>query len=65
MAIIPTIAFAELGIRGKVALLVFGIFTTQLLEVTAATMIIWILNLLIPSIVGTIFLWNFKKYHKA
>jgi hypothetical protein len=65
MAIIPTIAFAELGIRGKVALVVFGLFTSQLLQVTAATLIIWILNLIIPAIVGTFFLWNFKKYQEA
>ncbi len=56
MAIIPTIAIAELGIRGKVALAVAGQFTSQLLAVTAGTALIWFLNLIIPSVIGLIFL---------
>jgi hypothetical protein len=60
MAIIPTITIAELGIRGKVALLIAGLFTNQLLEITAGTVMIWILNLMLPAIAGTFFLWNLK-----
>ena len=58
MAIIPTIAFAELGIRGKVTLIVAGGFTSQLLALTAATVFVWVLNLVVPAIIGTIFLWK-------
>ena len=58
MAIIPTIAFAELGIRGKVALIVAGGFTNQLLALTAGTVFVWILNLVLPAIIGTTFLWK-------
>jgi hypothetical protein len=60
MAIIPTIAIAELGIRGKVALAVAGPFTSQLLAVTAGTAVIWFLNLIIPSVIGLIFLSRLK-----
>ena len=59
MAIIPTIAIAELGIRGKVALVVAGQFTSQLLAVTTGTAVIWFLNLIIPSVIGLIFLSRF------
>jgi len=45
-----------LGIRGKVALAVAGQFTSQLLAVTAGTAFIWFLNLIIPSVIGLIFL---------
>ena len=61
MAIIPTIAFAELGIRGKVALFVAGSFTGQLLALTTGTVIIWLINLIVPAVVGTFFLSKFGR----
>jgi hypothetical protein len=64
MAIVPTIAIAELGIRGKVALWVAGIYTTQLISVTTGTVFIWLLNLMLPAVMGTLFLWNLKWKEK-
>lgn len=58
MAIIPTIAIAELGIRGKVALLVAGMYTNQLMSITAGTVFIWFLNLMLPAVIGTLFVSN-------
>ncbi|MFN5335290.1 MAG: lysylphosphatidylglycerol synthase domain-containing protein, partial [Bacteroidota bacterium] len=46
MAIIPTIAFAELGIRGKVALWVAGLYTNQVMAVATGTVFIWLINLM-------------------
>jgi hypothetical protein len=65
LAIVPTIAVAELGIRGKIALLIAGVFTQQWLAITAGTVIIWLLNLILPAIAGTIFLWNFKISNRS
>ncbi len=64
MAIIPTIAFAELGIRGKVALWVAGLYTNQVMAVTTGTVFIWFLNLMLPAIIGTFFIWNLKLKNK-
>jgi hypothetical protein len=64
LAIIPTIAIAELGIRGKVALYVAGSFSPHWLALTAGTILIWFLNLVVPAIVGTFSLWNIKIYPK-
>jgi len=64
MAIIPTIAIAELGIRGKVALLVAGMYTNQLMSITTGTVFIWLLNIVLPAIIGTLFLWNLKWKEK-
>jgi hypothetical protein len=60
MAIIPTIAIAELGIRGKVALLVAGVYTHEWVAVTAGTVLIWLINIILPAVTGTLFLWNLK-----
>jgi hypothetical protein len=65
MAIIPTIAFAELGIRGKVALYVAGNFTNQLLGLAAGTVILWFLNIIVPAIVGTFFIWKFGQIKRV
>ncbi len=64
MAIIPTIAIAELGIRGKVALLVAGMYTDQLMSITTGTVFIWLLNIMLPGIMGSFFLWNLKWKEK-
>jgi hypothetical protein len=65
MAVIPTIAIAELGIRGKVALTVAGIFTSQVLGVTAATVMVWLINLIIPSIIGTLLLSKIQIFKRT
>lgn len=62
LAIIPTIALAEIGIRGKVSLLVFGMITTNTLGIIAATLAIWCINLIIPAIIGSIFFASLKIF---
>ncbi|HQS54067.1 MAG TPA: lysylphosphatidylglycerol synthase domain-containing protein [Sediminibacterium sp.] len=62
MAMIPTIALAELGIRGKLSLELFGLVTTQQLSILAASAGIWIVNLIIPAILGTVFLLGLRLF---
>jgi len=65
MADIPTITIADLGIRGKVALAVTGVFTSQALGVTAATVMVWLINLILPSMIGALFLWKIQLYKRV
>lgn len=62
MAMIPTIALAELGIRGKLSLELFGLVTTQQLSILAASAGIWIVNLIVPAMLGTIFLLGLRLF---
>lgn len=62
MAMIPTIALAELGIRGKLSLELFGLVSTQQLSILAASAGIWIVNLIIPAILGTVFLLGLRLF---
>jgi hypothetical protein len=72
MAIIPTIALTELGIRGSVALYVFGLYFGQLFPTTeaysvgifAASTLLWMINLGIPAVVGTIFVFRLQFFRK-
>jgi hypothetical protein len=60
MAVIPSVTLTELGIRGEVSLYLFGHFSTNVLGILAATAGIWLLNLIIPSIIGSILILRMK-----
>lgn len=63
ITIIPSIAFAELGIRGKLALVLFGILSNNAVAILMATVIVWLINRVIPAIIGTLFTSTIKlKY---
>jgi len=59
-SIIPTLAFFDWLIKGSVAIWVFGYIELNELTVVTVTTIMWILNFAIPSIIGSIFVLNFK-----
>lgn len=54
--IIPTIALVELGIRGIISLQVFGYLSDNVAGILDATFTLWILNLVLPSLLGLIVL---------
>jgi hypothetical protein len=60
MLFIPIITFAEPGIRGSVAILVFGIFSGEVVGIISASILLWIINLAIPAIMGSFVLSRTK-----
>ena len=56
MAIIPTIGFTELPIRSALGISIFGILSTNVLGIQVACFAIWIINLVIPATIGSVFL---------
>ena len=67
LAILPTIPFADVGIRSEAGTQLFGLLTPDVFGIVATTSLIWFINLIIPSIAGSLFLLNvkiFKKQHK-
>lgn len=56
MATMPSIALTEVGVRGRVGLFLFQSFSTNTIGILAATVGIWLLNLVLPSIIGSILL---------
>lgn len=61
MAIIPTFAIAELGLRGKVSLKLLGLFSANDLGITITTATIWFINLVVPAIIGSLLILGIKK----
>ncbi len=62
MAIIPTIALAELAVRGQLAIFLFSRFSNNILGIVAATTGIWFLNLIIPSVIGSILIIKMRLF---
>ncbi len=56
LAVIPNFALAEIGIRGAVALFLFDVSGNSSAAVFLASLVLWITNLALPSLVGAL-LW--------
>jgi hypothetical protein len=69
---IPTIALSELGIRGSVAIYILGLYFEKLniinpdinIAIIASSSTLWLINLAIPSLVGSLFVFNLKFFRK-
>ena len=68
MAAIPTVALADLGIRGSVSIYFIGNFfsgTQQLAaEILAASTLIWLINLALPALLGILFINRLRLVRK-
>lgn len=64
MAVIPSIALVEVGLRGEVSLKLMGMFTLNTLAIGLATVTIWFLNLILPAVIGSLLLLNLKLMKK-
>lgn len=62
MAIVPSFAIAEIGIRGKVALGIIGLFSINTIAILTGTIGMWILNLVFPALIGSLFLLTIKIF---
>jgi hypothetical protein len=72
LTIIPTVALTELGFRAASAVYFFGIYFSQKgigeevysYGVLSAATFLWILNLVIPALMGTVFVYRLKFFRK-
>lgn len=72
MAIIPTIALTELGIRGSVAIYLFSLWATKTnpgaehvnAGVLASSFLLWLINLGLPAVIGTLFVFRLRFFRK-
>lgn len=58
--LIPSVSLFELGVRGNVVIFTFGAFTHLKVEILAASVTLWAFNLLIPAIIGALFILKIK-----
>ncbi|MCB0400510.1 MAG: flippase-like domain-containing protein [Flavobacteriales bacterium] len=51
-SIIPTILLSELGVRGSVAILVFGLVSQEVSHIVFASISLWFINVAVPALFG-------------
>ncbi len=62
LAILPTIPLADVGLRGEAGLQLFGIISVNTLGIVATATGIWLVNLIIPSIFGSLFMLGVRVF---
>ena len=67
MAVIPTIAlFTDLGVRWKTSISVLQLFSPNIVGILAASLLIWIINLVIPALLGSLLILDIRLFkHRA
>ncbi len=64
VSITPSVAFAEIGIRGTYAILLLGAFTANTVGVALSAVGLWFLNYVIPMLVGSLLLMKTNRDEK-
>ena len=65
MAIIPTIAlFTDLGLKNELSIKLMGLFTANHLGVSLTSLSIWLINLVIPALIGSLLILGIKNIFK-
>ncbi|MCO6497320.1 MAG: flippase-like domain-containing protein [Chitinophagaceae bacterium] len=62
MAAVPSFAIADLGIRGQFSVALLGLYCENTIGIIAATFGIWILNLFLPAVAGSLAILSVKLF---
>lgn len=60
MAIAPTVGLAELPVRASASVELFKLFSDNIVGIQAAALGIWIINLVLPAVIGSILIFGIK-----
>jgi len=71
LAAIPTVALAEIGVRGSVSVFLFGLLNgingldaEATLAVVSASTLIWLINIAVPSFLGVLVVFRLKFFRR-
>jgi hypothetical protein len=64
LAIWPTIAILELGLRWEYSLFLFSLYSSNTVGIYAAATAIWLINLVVPAMAGSLFLLGLRIFKK-
>jgi hypothetical protein len=59
---LPSLDLLDIGVRTMTATYFFGFITGQEVAVMAATACIWLVNLIIPAILGSVFVFKLNFF---
>ena len=64
LAVIPSITLVEIGVRGEISLLLVGLYTTNKLGIILTSVSIWLINLIIPALAGSVLILGIRVFKK-
>lgn len=53
LGVIPSLPVADIAVRGSLSIIIFGAFTPHTANIAVATTIIWVVNTILPMLVGS------------
>jgi len=59
---LPSLALFDVGVRSLTATYFFGFITTHDVAITAAIALIWFVNLIVPAVIGSYFVFKLKFF---
>ena len=63
--VLPTIEILDIGVRGATSVYFFGFITHHDVPILAATSLIWLINLILPAIIGLAFVYKLKLFGQS
>jgi hypothetical protein len=62
MAVVPSIALVEVGVRGEISLRLLGMFSANSLGIGLTSVTVWFMNLVFPAIIGSLLMLNLRIF---
>jgi hypothetical protein len=62
MAILPSITIAEAPIRSEMSIYFLKVFSTNLLGIMSASIFLWLINLILPALLGALFTFGIRIF---
>ena len=63
--VLPTIEILDIGVRGATSVYFFGFIIHQAVPILAAISLIWLINLILPAIIGLFFVYKLKLFGQS
>lgn len=54
LGVVPSVPVADVAVRGTLSIVVFGVFSPNTAGIAIAIVVIWVINTLLPMVVGTV-----------
>lgn len=62
IAVIPSVALAEVGLRGQLSLALVGLFSANSLGIALTSVTVWLFNLVLPALAGSVLILGLRLF---
>lgn len=63
LTVVPSVALIELGVRGKVSILLLKLYSSNIVGIYATATGIWMINLVLPALAGSLLIAGVKIFN--